>query len=41
MFVRVCADRVSERDAWITNNQPHTPPVRSPGLSHVLPGHHL
>jgi hypothetical protein len=34
MRVRVCVDRVSNRDTWITNSQHHTPPIRSWGLSH-------
>jgi hypothetical protein len=35
MRVRVCVDRVSNRDVWITNSQHHTPPIRSWGPSHV------
>src|SRR5476651_2707320 len=35
MRVRVCVDRVSNRDVWITNGQHHTPPIRSWGLSQV------
>ena len=35
MRARVCVDRGSNRDAWITKY--HTQPIRSRGLSHVYP----
>src|SRR5262249_53481535 len=35
MPVRVCVDRVSNRDVWIANSQHHTPPIRSWGPLHV------